>query len=243
VAEFFGQGIVLPLLMLATIWLLIAWRHDIGLPPILQGLAVALIAFLGGLPFWENQFVGKAVFVGLLVFVMPMFVAGGLLSNRTGLGGSQLFAGHYSKGLLSFLFGCLLFIPFGLLNAATGSPGTGITWVTHWWMPLSLPWFSGIAEEVWYRLLMVTLCYFMLRPAFNKIPIIAVVFSILFSAVVFGLGHSGSFMDKLLTTGMLYGLPMAVIYAKRDWEHAVGAHYMINFIPWIMVFLENPEAA
>jgi len=30
---------------------------------------------------------------------------------------------------------------------------------------------------------------------------------------------------------------LAVIYARRDWEYAVGAHYMINFIPWIMVFL------
>ena len=239
VAELFGQGIVFPLLMLATIWILIVWRREIGLSPILLGLVVALIAFLGGLPFWENQFVGKSVFIVFLVFLIPMFVAGGLLSKRTGLGGSQLFAGHYSKGLWSFLFGCLLFVPFGLLNAAGGSPGTEITWVTHWWMPLSLPWFSGISEEVLYRLFLVTLCYFMMRPAFNKLPTIAIVLSVLFSVIIFGLGHGGSLMDRILTTGLLYGLPMAVIYVKRDWEHAVGAHYMINFIPWIMVFLEN----
>jgi len=79
----------------------------------------------------------------------------------------------------------------------------------------------------------------MMRPAFNKFPAIAVVLSVLFSAIIFGLGHSGSLMDRFLTTGMLYGIPLAVIYAKRDWEHAVGAHYMINFISWIMVFLEN----
>ena len=46
-------------------------------------------------------------------------------------------------------------------------------------------------------------------------------------------------MNRFLTTGMLYGLPMAVVYAKRDWEHAVGAHYMINFIPMTLVFLET----
>ena len=233
-----GLGIVMNLLMVATIWILIVWRREIGLSPILLGLVVALIAFLGGLPFWEHQFVGKSVFIVFLVFLIPMFVAGGLLSKRTGLGGSQLFAGHYSKGLWSFLFGCLLFVPFGLINAASGSPGTGITWVTHWWMPLSLPWFSGISEEVLYRMFLVTLCYFMMRPAFNKFPAIAVVLSVLFSGIIFGLGHGGSLMDRFLTTGMLYGLPLAVIYAKRDWEHAVGAHYMINFIPWIMVFLE-----
>jgi hypothetical protein len=32
---------------------------------------------------------------------------------------------------------------------------------------------------------------------------------------------------------------MAVAFARRDWEHAVGAHYMINMIPWLMVFLET----
>lgn len=232
VIEFSGQGIVLLLLMPATIWILIVWRREIGLSPILIGLAVATIAFLGGLPFWQNQSIGKADFVGLLVFVMPMFVAGGLLFKRTGLGGSQLYARQYSKAMWSFLLSCLLFVPFGLLNAATGSPGSGFTWVTHWWMPFSLPWFSGIAEEAWYRLLLVTLCYFMLRPAFNKVPTVAIVLSVLFSGIVFGLGHG-----SILTTGLLYGLPMAVIYARRDWEYAVGAHYMINFIPWIMVFL------
>lgn len=238
VAEFSGQGIVMLLLMIATIWILIIWRREISFPSILLGLVVATIAFLGGLPFWLNQFVGKAVFVGLLVFVIPMFVAGGLLFKRTNLGGSKLYAKQYSKALWSFLLGCLLFVPFGLLNAATGSPGTGLTWVTHWWMPFSLPLFSGITEEVWYRLLLVSLCYFMLRPASNKVPIIAIILSVLFSGIVFGLGHGGNLMDRFLTTGLLYGLPMAVIYAMRDWEHAVGAHYMINMIPWIMVFLE-----
>ena len=240
VAAFFKEGmsIIMLLPMIATIWILIVWRREIGLPPILLGLVVALIAFLGGLPFWENQFVGKSVFIGFLVFVMPMFVAGGLLFKRTGLGGSQLYTRQYSKTLWSFLAGCLLFVPFGLINAATGSPGTGISWVTRWWMPFTLPWFSGIVEEAWYRLLLVTLCYFLLRPAFNKSPAVAVVLSVLFSGIIFGLGHGGSLMDRFLTTGMLYGLPMAVIYARRDWEHAIGAHYMINLIPWIMVFLE-----
>jgi hypothetical protein len=32
---------------------------------------------------------------------------------------------------------------------------------------------------------------------------------------------------------------MAAIFARRDWEHAVGAHYMVNMIPWLMVFLET----
>jgi hypothetical protein len=149
-----------------------------------------------------------------------------------------LHAGRYGKALGSFLWGCLLFVPLGLINAASGSPGTGITWVTHPWMPFSLPWFSGIAEEVWFRLFLVSLCYLLLRPAFSKRPALAVVSAVLFSAIIFGLGHDRT-LDKFLTTGLLYGLPMAVVFVRRDWEHAVGAHYMVNMIPWLMVFLET----
>lgn len=233
-----GMGILMLLLIVATVWILVVWRREIRLRLVLQGLAVAIIAYLGGLPFLGNEFVGETTFYGLLLLVPPMYIAGGLLFNRTGLGGIQLLAGPYVKALQSFLWGCLLFIPLGLINAADGSPGTDINWVTHWWMTFSLPWFSGIAEETWFRLLLVGLCYLMLRPAFRKHPVIAVLAAVIFSAIVFGLGH-GRTLDKFLTTGLLYGLPMAVIFARRDWEHAVGAHYMVNMIPWVMVFLET----
>jgi hypothetical protein len=238
VAEFSDQGILMPLLMLATIWILIVWLREINLATILLGLAVATTAFLGGLPFYQNESIGKVTFIALLVFVMPMFVAGGLLSKRTGLHGSQLYAGKYRKAVVSFLWGCLLFIPLGLTNAAAGSPGPWMTWVTRWWVPLSQPFFSGIVEEAWFRLFLVSLCYFLLRPAFSKRPAIAVICAVLFSAITFGLGHGGTLLENLLITGLLYGLPMGIIFVRRDWEHAVGAHYMINMIPTLMVFLE-----
>lgn len=232
-----GVGILMLLLVIATAWLLVVWHREIRVRPAILGLTVAVIAFLGGLPFWKNGFVSKAMFVVLLAFVPPMFVAGGLLFQHTGLGGSQLYTGRYGKALASFLWGCLLFVPLGLINAAGGSPGGGLTWVTRWWMPCTLPWFSGIAEEVWYRLFLVSLCYLLLRPAFSKRPVLAVLSATLFSAITFGLGH-GRTLDRLLETGLLHGLPMAIVFARRDWEHAVGAHYMINMIPWLMVFLE-----
>lgn len=231
--------LLLLLMMMSTIWILVVWRQEIRLRSAVVGLAVAVIAFLGGLPFWYNNFVSKSVFVVFLVFATPMFIAGGLLLIRTGLGRSQLHAGRYGKALGSFLWGCLLFVPLGLSNAVSGSPGTGLTWVTHVWMPLSLPWFSAITEEALFRLFLISLTYLLLRPAFNKRPALAVVSAVLFSAITFGLVHGGTLLDRILIIGLLYGLPMAVIFAKRDWEHAVGAHYMINMIPWVMVFLES----
>ena len=239
VSEFFVTGILLPHIMLATIWILIVWRREIRLPAVLLGLAVTVIALLAGLPFYVHQAIGKVIFMVFLAFVIPMFVAGGLLSKRTGLVGSRLYAGQYRQAVQSFLWGCVLFIPLGLTNAAAGSPSMSMTWVDRWWIPFTQPLFSGIVEEAWWRLMVVSLCYFLLRPAFSKRPAVAMVCAVLFSAVPFGLGHDGTLLERVLVTGLLYGLPMAVVFAKRDWEHAVGAHYMINMISTMMVFLER----
>ncbi len=231
-----GDDFTLLFLMAATLWLLVAWWREIRLRRVAVGLALALAAFLAGLPVAGRDLISDVGLVLLPAFVLPMFVAGGLLIDRTGFGASQLHRGAYRAAAGSFLRGCALFVPLGLVNAVDDSPGSG--WVTEAWMPLSLPLFSGISEEAWFRLLLVGLSYFLLRPAFKKRPAAAAVCALLFGAVVFGLGHGRS-LDRLLTTGLLYGLPMAVVFARRDWEHAVGAHYMINMIPWLMAYLES----
>lgn len=60
--------------------------------------------------------------------------------------------------------------------------------------------------------------------------------TVLFSGITFGLGH-GRDVQTFLTTGLLYGVPLAAVFAWRDWEHAVGAHYMINMPTWVVAFL------
>jgi hypothetical protein len=133
--------------------------------------------------------------------------------------------------------GSLLFLQLGLINAL-GDPIVDLTVVREWWMPLWLPWWSGINEETWFRLYLIGLTYFLLRPAFHKYQSLAVVAAVLFSGIVFGVGH-GLTLDHFWTTGLLYGIPFAVIFVKRDWEHAVGAHYMVNMIPALIAFLLN----
>jgi membrane protease YdiL (CAAX protease family) len=87
--------------------------------------------------------------------------------------------------------------------------------------------------------MLVGLVYFLVRPVFRRQPVVAMVFAVLFSAFTFGMGHSGDPWDRFLKTGMLYGLPMAAVFARKDIEHAIGAHYMINMIPWLMVYLST----
>jgi hypothetical protein len=239
ISEFYDQDILRPLLIIATIWTLITWRREIRLQVVLLGLALTLLAIIAGLPFYQNQAFDRVAYIVFAGLVMPMFIAGDMLSKRTGLVGSQLYTQQYKKAVMSFLWGCLLFIPQGLSNAAAGSPSLRLSWwVDRWWIPWTQPWFSGIVEEAWWRLFVISLAYFLLRPVFSKRPAIAIVCAVLFSAIPFGLGHGGTFLNNLLSIGLLYGLSMAVIFTRRDWEHAVGAHYMINMIPTLMVFLK-----
>lgn len=233
-----GVDILILFLMISCVWILLVWFRNIRIRTLVQGFTLALIAFFTGLVLVNNRFVGETVLYLLAGLSFPLYVAGGLLCQRTRLGGVQLLEARYGEAVKSLCWGGLLFIPLGLFNAAGGSPGSGITWVTKWWMPFTIPWFSGIAEEALFRLFLIGLCYFFLRPAFRRHPSVAVVIAVLFSATTFGLGHERT-LEKFVTTGLLYGLPMAVIFAKRDWEHAIGAHYMINMIPWTIVFLET----
>ncbi len=233
-----GADLLMLLMIVATIWIIVAWRREISLRSVTQGVVVAVIAFAAGLAWMKNGFISETSLYLLSILTAPMYIAGGLLFNRTRLGGIQLLAGQYGQALKSVLWGSLLFVPLGLANAAAGSPGPGITFITEWWMPFWFPWFSGIAEETWFRLLLVGLSYWMLRPAFRKRPALAVLGAVLFSGITFGLGH-GRTLENFLTTGLLFGVPMAVMFSRGDWEHAVGAHYMVNMIPSMMVFLKS----
>jgi len=232
-----GLALLLLLLAASSVVLLIVWRRSITVRSAALGLAASAVALVaGGIAFWRHGFVAKPMLVFMLVFIPPMFVAGGLLVARTGLGAVRVIEGRYGAAARSFLWGCLLFVPLGLTNAAVTSPNPKLSWVGRWWHPLSLPLWSGIVEEVVFRTLLVSACYAMLRPAFRRSPASAVVGAVLFSAVTFGLGH-GRTVGQLVSTGLGYGLPMAVIFARRDWEHAVGAHYMTNMVNWVMALL------
>ncbi|MHA2502263.1 MAG: CPBP family glutamic-type intramembrane protease [Candidatus Kariarchaeaceae archaeon] len=235
--ELMDAGLVMVFIMGTVLWVIIPKFREVDRISIVTGVSLGAFAYVMGLPHLINNFVSREVFFVLAFLVPLMYLAGGILYRRTGLGGSKLLEGNYVEALYSFLWGCLLFVPLGLFNAAAGAPGMGITWMDKFWIPPTLPFFSGITEEIWFRFFLINLVYFLFRPAVKKYPVIAVLFAVLFSALTFGLGHAGSWLHRVLVIGMLFGFPLGAAYVKRDYEHAVGGHYMINMIPTLMVFL------
>ena len=230
-----GMDILLLFVLVSMIGVLIANWRGIRLLSVVQGATLGLVAFLAGLPANESGLISDAAFLLLAGLVPFLYVAGGLLIDRNHLGAIQLKGNGVGPPLKSFLSGCLLFVPLGLFNIADGLISGDLSWVSKWWMPITLPWFSGIAEEALFRLFLISICFFLLKPAFANRTQIAVVLTVLFSATVFGLVH-GRELETFLTTGFLYGAPMAVVFIRRDWEHAVGAHYMINMPSWVVIF-------
>jgi len=230
-----GRPLLTLLSLIASVVILFVWRRDIQLGLVIQGFAVAIFAYLAGSQWVELGVLSKSWNITLSAFTVLFYIAGGLLLKRTRLGGMQLLSGQYGKALKSVCVGSLLFIPLGLINAL-GDPIVDLTVVREWWMPLWLPWWSGVNEETWFRLFLVGLTYFLLRPAFREPPSLAVIAAVFFSGITFGVGHART-LDHFMTTGLLYGVPLASIFAKRDWEHAVGAHYMVNMIPALIAFL------
>ena len=237
---FFSANDIGPLVLLsliAFVAILLAWGRDLSLRLVLQGFAVAIIAYLAGLVWVKMGVFRESWNMTLSAFTVPFYITGGLVLKRTGLGGLQFLNGGIGPAIKSVCMGSLLFVPMGLISAL-GESIVDLSGMREWWMPLWVPWWSGINEETWYRLHLVGLVYFMLRPAFHKYPGMAVIAAVLFSGIVFGGGH-GFTPDHFWITGLLYGVPFAATFAKRDWEHAVGAHYMVNMIPALAAFILN----
>ncbi len=232
-----GRDLLIVLSLIASVVILLVWGRDLSLRLVIQAFAFAIFAYLAGVQWVKLGNLPEDWVLVLSAFTVPFYMAGGLLLKRTELGGMQLLNGGIDPAIKSVFVGCLLFVPLGLINAL-GDPSGNLTVVREWWMPPLLPWWSGINEETWFRLFLVGLVYFLLRPALHKHTTLAVISAVLFSGITFGVGH-GRTLDHLLTTGLLFGVPFAAIFVKRDWEHAVGAHYMVNFIPTLIAFLLN----
>jgi hypothetical protein len=170
-----------------------------------------------------------------LVLIPPAFTGGALLLKYTGLGHVRLLESKTALAIKGFLFGSVMAIPAALLNLLGNLQGLD-TWIVHWWQPL-YALVPALAEETWARLFLVSFCYAILRPVTNLQPHRAVVVAVLVSMFAHGYGHTGIDPVGILIGSVLYTLPVALLLVKRDFEHSVGYHFLIDFFRFIAAFL------
>jgi Type II CAAX prenyl endopeptidase Rce1-like len=210
----------------------IAWRTALTWRIAGVGLAAGLISGLG------TAFLGNGDLpwaVANLVLVPPAFTGGALLVGRTQLGHVRLLEGQPALALKGFLFACVLALPASLLNLL-GNLQSQDTWVSHGWQSLYAI-VPAIVEETWARLFLLTFCYTVLRPATDLRPRRAVVVAVLISVLAWGSAHSGIDPLGLIVGSLLYGLPVALLMIKKDFEHAVGYHFLIDLVRFLAAFL------
>jgi hypothetical protein len=211
----------------------VSWRTQLTTRVVILGVLAGLIAG-GGIVFLGNGDLSWAIFN--LVTIPPLFTGGALLLSRTSLAHIRLLQGEYWLGLQGFLWACVLALPASLLNLL-GNMQARDTWLEHWWQPL-FAIVPGIAEETWARLFLTTACYALLRPATNPRPRRAVFVAILIGTLVWGFAHTGINPIGLVVGSLLYGIPTALLFIKYDFEHAVGYHFMIDFVRYVAALFQ-----
>lgn len=212
--------------------LVVSWRSQLSKRIVVTGILVGLLVGLG-IIFLGN---GDLVWAVFNLATLPLtFMSGALLIRRSGLAQSRLLQGDYSGAVRGFIWACAIAVPAALLNLLGGIQG-GDSWIEYWWQPL-YALVPGIAEETWARLFLTTLFYALLRPAANLHPRRVIFFSILFGALVHGFGHTGIDPLGLVIGSVLYGVPAGLLFVKYDFEHAVGYHFLIDFVRYAAALL------
>jgi hypothetical protein len=202
--------------------------HLVILGIVLGGICIALSALSGRLDGYQGSY---------LACIPILFIAGSLLAKATGITHIYCVERNWSLALKGFLWASMLALPAALLNISYGAHAKDV-WVDQTWEPL-VAFVPGIAEEVWARLFLLTLIYSLLCSKSNQLHKRALVAAVLIAAFTHSLAHLPSLMIfspaaiQALVAGILFGVPMGLLFVKYGFEYAVGYHFFIDFVRFL----------
>jgi hypothetical protein len=243
----FADVFSLCFLVLAIAGLILAFRYRSRLVPgdLLAPLFLAALVWLAiQAQYWYNDWTPSIpyyapTFNAVEVFLVSLGAVGLLKAHdalRFSLAGNDVAVTGRSLGL-----GVLLGIPFAILNVllfifVNGQQIASEDLLTEAIMALK----PAIMEEMAFRLLFMGLAIVILMKVLpRKIAIVSAVLM----AIVF---HSAAHVPDLLTTNpvmalvmvaatsVLFGLPMAVLAYRRDIETAIGFHWAIDAVRFVL---------
>lgn len=222
---------------LAGLWAIWHERRSITLPAVVVALGAGALCL--GLNAAANLLsVYQTFYLGL---VPAMFLGGALLVKRLDLTRVASAEGDWPDALRRFGWGLLLALPPALLNISLGAH-SGDGWVDQLWEPL-VALSPGIAEEAMARLMLLTLCWFLLAGRRGASAKTALGAAVLIAAFAHGLAHVptaqilGPAGGTMLLAGLLFGVPMGLIFLRFGFEAAVAYHFFIDFVRFIAAYL------
>lgn len=217
--------VLFPVSLIISIYILYKLRWEISKSILIIGFVVGIITTLYSYSVSDNL-------ISIIVFpiVTTFYVAGSLLNKKYLLTTVQINGLFYLKVLKSFFIGALLAIPMSLSNLSDVLiTRPDAKWISGIWQS-SLAFPAGIFEETWFRLLVLTFLYAIISPKIKK-QFIPVILALLVSSFLHGIGHyPGIDLQNCINISLFYSLPLGVLFIWRDFETAVGYHFMIDFV-------------
>lgn len=157
------------------------------------------------------------------------FISGSLLNRKYAVTTVHINTPSFYQAVKSFFTGCLFGLPMALSNLSDVIDTNHYQWIEHFWQ-IIFAFNMVLLEELWVRLFVLTFIYALVATK-TKRKIIPLVSSILVSSVFFGFTHYPNIdIQNCFNIMILYGFPIGVLFCKRDFETAVGYHFVINFI-------------
>lgn len=217
--------------LLPAIVILVVLRRHFGRSTVISGI-ITFVALILVDSLLEPEMQSGML---LALIIAPQAMAGMLLLNHTRLTHSSLLDGDFLKALQSFGWGCLLAVPPSMLNIAMMRAAEISEFDRQFdhWGKAFYAFQPGILEEVWARLFLLTLFYALLRPTSRQKPGRALLAALVISVFIHGIAHfpqSISNLQAAILISLMYGIPLALIYIKRDLESAVAYHFLIDFV-------------
>jgi hypothetical protein len=217
--------------ILISIWLFIKFKNGITRTYIVNGLILGSLSAIGMYNYIPSLLV-------IFLIISSTFILGSVLNDRFPLTIILINQHSFVRVLKSFAIGCLFAMPMALSNLKDSITTNALHWITQFWQPI-LALEAGILEETWMRLFIIVFIYALISSKTTKkfIPILT---ALIISSVFFGFGHSNYIsIQNCFNLTILYGLPMGILLIRRDFETAIGYHFMIDFVGAIGVLVSH----
>jgi hypothetical protein len=216
---------------LAAVLVVLVRRREVRRPDVACGAVAGLVPAAAT---WLLGDGNLAWAITNLLVVPPLFVAGAVLMHATGVGRVRVLDGQYANAVRGFAVGCVFAVPMALFNLLGNLQANDQ--VRQWWQP-AVAVAPAVTEEVWARLFVTTLCYAILLPVSARRPGVALSVAVLTGVLAHGFAHSGINPVGLLLGALVFMLPAALLFVRRDLEHAIGCHFMIDLVRYVAAFL------
>jgi hypothetical protein len=211
-----------------SVWIILKYRNLLTKSLITKGLIIGSLSAVAQYNFFPSL-------LAIFILVPFFYVAASLLNNKYKFTIIHFNNNSYRNLIKSFLIGCLLSMPMALSNLSDVMTTNPYNWINHFWKPV-LAFNFVLLEETWVRLFIVTFIFVLLISKTDK-KFISIAIAIMISSTIFGLTHYPNVtIPNCINIAILYGLPLGVLLYKRDFETAVGYHFMINFVSAVSTY-------